>query len=406
MSAPPPFVDDERGVALPMALIALMIMAVLVAAFSVLSATEPTIASNQLRVAQARALAEAGVERALGALSAGKISPGASGSIPYPLVSAPAPFDGSALVGVSTGGGIVGGFRVTVTNGAAPNERTVIAVGWVPTDVGSDGRTKAHQRITATLMDLDFRALSLPCALCARGDIDLGGRAEIDAREDRGCTDRLATWSAGTTVIGSGAVRVYGADGNSTPNEATDMAMDQAPAVFEASKLSPANLDALRAVARASDTYYRGTVVFDDSNTMPDGVVFVDTATGAPIDPGTTPASDDAAVDVRGGAARGAGNVFRGWLIVNGSLRISGDIEVHGLVYAVSDFSYARSGGGGVVGQVISAGVRDSRVAIADTSDAGGSSIRYHCGFAKGGDGTVPRGFMMKAGSYREVSDP
>src|SRR5262249_26297359 len=93
---------DEHGVALPMALIVLMIMAVLVAAFSVLSAPEPTIAGNHLRVAQARALAEAGVERALGALSAGKLSPGASGSIPYPLASAPAPYDGSALVPVST----------------------------------------------------------------------------------------------------------------------------------------------------------------------------------------------------------------------------------------------------------------------------------------------------------------
>src|SRR5688572_19933712 len=85
---------DQRGVALPMALMALVIMTALVIAFSVLASTEPTIANNQLRVAQARALAEAGVERALWALTAGKtISPAPAGSIAIPMPSpVPAPY--------------------------------------------------------------------------------------------------------------------------------------------------------------------------------------------------------------------------------------------------------------------------------------------------------------------------
>src|SRR5688572_16311469 len=93
---------DQRGVALPMALMTLVIMAALVVAFSVLSASEPTIANNQLRVAQARALAEAGVERALWALTEGKTTPGATGSITYPLTgAAAAPYDAGSLISVS-----------------------------------------------------------------------------------------------------------------------------------------------------------------------------------------------------------------------------------------------------------------------------------------------------------------
>jgi len=49
---------DRRGVALPMALLALLVLSVLIIGFSVLSASEPTIANNQLMVVRARAIAE------------------------------------------------------------------------------------------------------------------------------------------------------------------------------------------------------------------------------------------------------------------------------------------------------------------------------------------------------------
>ena len=60
---------DQRGVALPMAMLALLILSSVMIGFSVLGATEPTIANNQLMATQARALAEAGVERAIWALN-------------------------------------------------------------------------------------------------------------------------------------------------------------------------------------------------------------------------------------------------------------------------------------------------------------------------------------------------
>jgi hypothetical protein len=409
---------NQRGVALPMALMALVITATLVVAFSVLSATEPPIASNQLLVAQARAVAESGVERALWALTEGKVNPGAASSIPYPMASTPAPYDGSASVSVAGATGTVGSFLVTVTAGAVQNERNVVAVGWAPTDASSDKRTKAHQRITATLMDLAFNPLNMMCALCVRGDIQVSGTSNISAKEDTSCGNRFGTWStlvvdpatgtvitAGTTTIGSGAATVFGADGNTTANQASDMAIAQSQTSFDANRLTSADYNALKAIAKARGTYYQGAVTFEAANKMPDGIIFVDTVSGNNIT-SSTPASDYADVTIHGNAAMGAGNIFRGWIVVNGTLSISGNIEIRGLVYAENDISYTGTGTGQIVGQVISANVKDTVATVVDTSTSGNSSIIYNCNYARGGDGFVPPNFMVKAGTYREVSDP
>src|SRR5262245_57431486 len=335
---------DQRGVALPMALMALVILAALVVAFSVLSASEPTIANNQLRVAQARALAEAGVERALWALTEGKVNPGATNSITYPLAGAAAgPYNAGSLISVSTSGGTaIGGFRVTVTQGgadcASANERCVVAVGWVPTDASGDARTKAHQRISAVLMDLRINPLDMPCALCVRGDIQVGGSSTISAREDTSCGDRFGTWSTrvldannnvispGDTTLASGAAHIYGADGNTTANQASDMAVQQSQATFDANAMTPAQLNALKEIARARGTYYQGSVTFNSSNPMPDGIIFVDTVSGNNIT-ASTDSSDFAAVDIHGNAGSGPNNSFRGWIIVNGGIQISGNVQ-------------------------------------------------------------------------------
>src|SRR5436190_11163207 len=89
---------NERGVALPMALITLVLLTTLMLAFATLSQTEPVIAANQLRTSQARALAESGFEYAVWALSNGNTPIGVArpaGTLANPLASspAPAPFD-------------------------------------------------------------------------------------------------------------------------------------------------------------------------------------------------------------------------------------------------------------------------------------------------------------------------
>src|SRR5947208_11014843 len=96
----------QRGVALPMALMCLLILSALIIAFSMMAASEPLLANNQLQVAQARAVAESGVEKAVWALN----NPGNANGIPTPLVTVPAPYDGSAAVAVMMNGAQMGVF--------------------------------------------------------------------------------------------------------------------------------------------------------------------------------------------------------------------------------------------------------------------------------------------------------
>src|SRR5262249_60335523 len=88
-----PIVRCQRGVVRAMALLGLLLLSALMVAFVFLSASEPVRANNQLQVAQARAIAESGVERAIWALNQGLSNPGDTNAIPNPLVTAAAPYD-------------------------------------------------------------------------------------------------------------------------------------------------------------------------------------------------------------------------------------------------------------------------------------------------------------------------
>jgi len=170
---------SEDGIALPLTLIIMCLITSLTVAFLALTSTEPIIASNQMLNAQARAIAESGVERALWALSKGASSPGTLGTLADPLPApVPALYDGSTYVAMG-----VGGFIVTVAPGAASNERTITAVGYVPDNVNPI----AIKKIQTTVTRVKF--LDPPCAVCAGGEqppgtstqIQVGGSASITA---------------------------------------------------------------------------------------------------------------------------------------------------------------------------------------------------------------------------------
>src|SRR5262245_45913592 len=205
----PDLFGDQRGVAVPTAMLALAILSVVIVGFSALSSSEPTIAGNHLAVAQARALAEAGVERAVWALN----NPGDAGGLPSAFTTAPAPYNGSSLVRVSAGGRAIGGFRVTVTNGPTPYERLVTSVGGVPDDTTT--APKAHQKITATLFNPQLAFRDPPAAVSVRGDVRLGGRALVDGRTDQSCGRKIGVVaSGGLDVPGAGGEVRGGADDN------------------------------------------------------------------------------------------------------------------------------------------------------------------------------------------------
>src|SRR5262249_56768707 len=108
----------ESGIALPITLILMALITSLTVAFLAFTSAEPVIASNQMANAQARAIAESGIERALWALSGGEAVPSPAGALADPLPApVPAPYDGSTYMTV--GGGE---FKVTVAHGAFPNE--------------------------------------------------------------------------------------------------------------------------------------------------------------------------------------------------------------------------------------------------------------------------------------------
>ena len=401
---------DERGVALPMALMSLALLTTLMLALASLSRTEPVIAANHLRGSQARTLAESGIEYALWALS----NPDHPGGVPtsLPGTTATAPFDGRTFLAL----GRTGGFTVKVAGdaGGDPQRRTLNAVGWTPTNNPSDPRSKAHRAVTVDAVAIPHLGARAPCALCVRGPLTATGRVAIDgANRDPACGDdtkhgtftRDATTLAGPAVISGGAGPV---------------AQNQLAGAFEPVTLSPAALEALRTLAWRNGTYYgpgfprggavsdrqatwSGRIAFDATNPLPDGVVFVDTTDGGNGAAGAV--TTLAAASLGAGAFGTRAEGFRGWIVVNGSLEITAGLRIEGLVYARDGLTYQAAGAGAIEGLVVSLNVSETAGARMEAMGGGELTVRFDCARATAA-GLVPRGFRMIPGTYREDADP
>jgi Tfp pilus assembly protein PilX len=406
MRASSRLVHDERGVALPMALLALLILATLVISFVLLATSEPLIATNQKLVAQARALAESGIERAIWALN----NPTDPNGVPNPLVGpAPAPYDGSAPIALNVNGTYAGSVFVTVTNGVNPNERNVVAVGWAPATTGS---AAARQKIQATVYQFLFKSAPPPAALLTRGTMNVDGHVTVDARGDLTCGARDGTWSTGATAV-NGPADVYGADGNGTPNQSagpgvTDVKQLVADSAFSPFVLKSGDLDGLKAMAKANGTYWSGPAVqaltFNSGNKLPNGIIFVDTVSGANIDkngPNTTSPGDFANITIQGNAEGDPSGVFSGMIVVAGNLNISGTLHMRGIVYAVGTLALAVGGSGQIDGAMITQNIRN---ASATTVDPAAASTSINFNYASNPGGQMPQTFTVQPGSYREIS--
>ena len=411
---------NERGIALPMALLALLVLSTLVIAFALLASSEPLIATNQKMVAQARSVAESGLERAIWALN----NPTDANGIPDPFVTAPAPYDGSAGIPILDSSGTqIGVAFVTVTAGAAANERNVVSIGWVPTNTST---SKAKQKIQATVSKFLFRNTPPPAALTVAGEINAGGNVDINSRTDVSCGNKDGTWSAGATDTG-GSATIYGADSGTNWNIAnqslsgtgslvTDKRVNVPGSAFDPYILKNADLNTLKAWAKKNGTYFSGASVqglnFNSGNQLPNGIVFIDTVSGNNIDyntdgsacTGCTATTDFASVSIHGGFAADSSGVFSGMIIVAGSLEISGNITMHGMVYTVNDLTYTGTGNGEIDGAVFSQNVRDVSSTTIDTNTGGNAQINYNCNYASNPGGQMPQGFTVAPGTYKEVS--
>jgi hypothetical protein len=392
--------DDERGVALPMALMTLALLTTLMLALASISGMEPIIAVNHLHGSQARALAESGLEYALWAL-ANPTSPGGLSGEP-----ARPPFDGRTLVAFGSGGFTV---SVAADAGGDPNRRLVNAVGWVPTDSPIDSRPKAQRRLSTQVATVPPLAARTPCALCARGALDLVGDIAVDGRNrEAACGDdaKFATFSRDATMLAGPVARTGGAGPGVEHRPAAD---------FDPIEFSPAALEALKTLAWRAGTYYGpgfprgGTIsdgsptwsarlVFDTANPLPDGIVFVDTADARDLD--TAGAVTPAIARLEPGAVEARGGVFRGWLVVNGTLEIAGPLQAHGLIYAVDGLSYQATGVGRIDGLVVALNTRNTGPIRLDAT-GGSLAISFDCPLASGAT-LLPRGYLPIPGTYRE----
>ena len=409
---------NERGIALPISLLALLILSTLVIAFALLASFEPVVASNQKMVAQARAVAESGVERAIWALN----NPTDPNGIPDPLpVTIPSTYNGSTGIPILVNGTQIGLAFVTVSPGVNANERNIVAVGWVPTNTGSTA--KAHQKIQVTVSKFLFRVSPPPAALTVAGEINAGGNVNIDSRTDTSCGFKDGTWSAGFTDT-SGSAEIYGADGNNTKNQTlsgmgggvTDQRANVPGSAFDPYVLKNADLNTLKAYAKKNGTYYSGAGVqgltFNAGNKMPNGIIFIDTVSGNNIDynpdgsacSGCTPTTDFAGVSIHGGFAADASGIFSGMIVVAGGLSISGDVEMRGLVYVVNDLTYTGTGNGHIDGAVFSQNIRDVSSTTIDTNTGGNAQINYNCNYASNPGGQLPQGFSIAPGTYKEIA--
>jgi hypothetical protein len=351
------------------------------------------------------------------ALTAGNVAAPPAGTISNPMPSSPAgaPFDGATFKSL----GDTGGFLVTVINDPSvpsdPDVRQITSIGWTPTNSAVDTHTKAHRMIQAKVVGIPNIAGRAPCALCVKGELSLGGNAAINGTNTDpvcGGNNKYGTFTEGQTTT-SGSPSVTGGAGG--------IAANQGSAPFNGFLFKDGVLDALKDLAKRNGTYfgpgysgtvdangkamtgtYTGSVTFNSSNRVANGVVFIDTLDGQNIDPNATNTNTLADLDIHGNPFL-AGD-FQGYLIINGSLQISGNMQIDGLVYAVNDFTYNGTGTGAINGLAVSANFRDTSSTSIDSDSGGNSRVNFNCSNVANPP-FLGHPFVLVKGTYRELSD-
>jgi Tfp pilus assembly protein PilX len=381
---------DQRGIALPMAMILLGVLTMLMLAFAVLATSEPTIAMNHSRTSVARTMADSGIERVVWGLQNPTANPG---GIPDAPATAASPYDGAAYFAL----GSQGGFTVQVTAGAASTQRTVTAVGWSPDNVSA---AKAHRKVQTVLqlsLTPGVRVLDPPCAICVGGRTQVGGNARVDARSN-GCGSASPPTTAvrsgeDTQIAGSGDVYGYG---NDTHNESGVDWMDGAPTTgSDGFTYTATELATLKAKAQANGAYYQGARS-SIPNPIPGGILFIDTTTGNPFT-STTPDSEAGSLTLSGNGT------YSGIIVVMGSITISGTNTLNGLVYSANDLSL--TGNITVNGGLVSENRKDTSSTNIDSAATGSVVINYNCENIRTGGGTVPGSskWAVAPGTYLEI---
>jgi Tfp pilus assembly protein PilX len=430
---------DQRGFALPLALIVMTLLTALTLAFLGLGSTEPTISTNLKRGEQALAHAEAGIERAIWAMSNPTVDTAGANTQLGDLTAIPGAYSNGA-------GQLL--FPLTATGQANPSGAYTVAIAGVnPTTLTAHGYVLrngvalpagptllnqadvAAHRVVVLQVDgggINNRVggpaapgsgpgdVKLPGALTVAGSVEMSGNSMADGLDQAGGTPNncgqkagitirdKTTLSDGTIVSNSisvgGSAQAVGAPGQQQLNSNA----------FAPFQFNDAQLAALKALAQqqGASHYIRPTSNAEFNLTLIDGLMFVDTVNGQALG---TPPDPTKLASVK---ITGANN--SGWLIVMGSVRIDGDVTYNGFVYAHNDLSYKGTGNGGIFGGVLSGNVVDSVATVVDTDQSGNSKIYYDCAKIASGGGTFTPAITdqlnrsvltARKGTWREVSN-
>jgi hypothetical protein len=393
--------QSEAGIALPMTLIVMALITSLTVALLAFTSAEPVIAGNHMANAQARAIAESGVERALWALSRGDDPAPPAGSLSDPMPApVPAPYDGSQYVAVG-----VGEFKVTVADVPGTNDRNITAFGYVPNHTSPIAIKQIQTTVTKV------KVPTPPCAICAGGEqppgtntqIKIGGAASVSAAA-QALNANYCTGSSGLIVPTAAAYAQGTIDTNGTPNLAAPPGGSAtAPGQTGADAFNfifkDTDMASLKALAKANGTYYQGNQTWT-SPPPSGGIIFVDTPSGNVLTK-DSPSSELITVDIHGNWSSG----WSGWLVVAGSIHIQGNVTMDGLIYAQNDIDLNGSGGGTITGSVVSTNRVDTQSTNIDTDDVGNAPITYNCNTIKNSvKDVLPVNWFVKPGSYKEVS--
>jgi len=392
---------NQRGIAMPAALIGLVVLTSLMVAFALLAQSEPDLANNHMMSARARTFAESGVERALWAMN----NMAASGlSDPLP-VAIPAPYDGSQYLWVEQVNNVtVGEYKVTIAPVVGdPNSATITAVGYTPDH--NNPRAIKKLTITATRFKFGGPSGTPPCAMCIGGEappgtnatLQVGGNATING--DNASGNPRATYCTGQTptsaVMTTGTVGTNGHPSIVAPPGGLSTIQGAIPSLFTSFTLTDADILVLKAYAKAKGTYYQGSQSF--TSPPPNGLLFFDTPSGNPLT-NSSPTSDLITIDIHGDWSQG----WNGWMIIAGSADISGNITMNGLVYAQNDVQVHGNGNGAITGAIIAQDRRDTISSTVDSQDIGNGNLAYSCPAVRDGGGTVSNNWFIS--SYKEVS--
>src|SRR5216117_1622806 len=268
------------------------------------------------------------------------------------------------------------------------------------------------------------------CGLCAGAETPPGGATEIDVGGNATVNGSGSSHNVGgrtvaggryckkndnsnlmpmAAVASTGIVKTNGSPNVFTPDGGSTAIQQNADATspsWQVMTLSDSDMVTLKAMAKARGTYYQptspgGKVTF--TSPPPNGIVFVDTYSGNPLTP-SSPSSDLSVplVDIHGW---GNAAPFKGWLIAAGTIDVSGNIAVDGLIYSQNDITLHGTGNGTIAGAVISTNRVDTTKSNVDATDIGNNPIVYDCLNVRSGGGSSARTGSWRRGAIKRSRD-